>query len=33
MVTHEQETAAFAKRTVHFLDGLVQSDTANTAAA
>ena len=33
MVTHEQDTAAFAKRVVHFLDGLVQSDTANTAAA
>ena len=33
MVTHEQETAAFAKRTVHFLDGHVQSDTANTVAA
>lgn len=33
MVTHEQDTAAFAKRIVHFLDGLVQSDTANTAAA
>ena len=27
MVTHEPDMAAFAKRTVHFVDGLVNSDT------
>jgi putative ABC transport system ATP-binding protein len=26
MVTHEQDIAAYARRTVHFLDGLVESD-------
>jgi putative ABC transport system ATP-binding protein len=29
MVTHEQEMAAYAKRIVHFLDGLVASDHQN----
>jgi putative ABC transport system ATP-binding protein len=29
MVTHEQEMAAYAKRVVHFLDGLVESDKPN----
>lgn len=29
MVTHEPEMAAYAKRTVHFLDGVVQSDEQN----
>ena len=32
MVTHEQDIAAFAKRTVYFLDGLVESDTQNGGA-
>jgi len=26
MVTHEQDMAAYAKRTVHFLDGLIEND-------
>jgi putative ABC transport system ATP-binding protein len=29
MVTHETDMAAFAKRQIHFLDGLVVSDTSN----
>jgi putative ABC transport system ATP-binding protein len=29
MVTHEQDMAAYAKRIVHFLDGLVESDKRN----
>jgi len=29
MVTHEPDMAAYAKRTVHFLDGLVASDKQN----
>jgi putative ABC transport system ATP-binding protein len=29
MVTHEQDMAAYAKRTVRFLDGLVESDEHN----
>jgi putative ABC transport system ATP-binding protein len=29
MVTHEQDMAAYAKRVVHFLDGLVESDKRN----
>jgi putative ABC transport system ATP-binding protein len=29
MVTHEPGMAAYAKRTVHFLDGLVESDKPN----
>jgi putative ABC transport system ATP-binding protein len=29
MVTHEQDMAAYAKRTVRFLDGLVDSDERN----
>jgi putative ABC transport system ATP-binding protein len=29
MVTHEPEMARYAKRVVHFLDGLVRSDTEN----
>ena len=29
MVTHEHDMAAYAKRTVHFLDGLVESDKRN----
>jgi putative ABC transport system ATP-binding protein len=29
MVTHEQDMAAYAKRVVHFLDGLVESDKHN----
>lgn len=33
MVTHEHEMAAYAKRTVRFLDGLVESDTQNGGAA
>jgi putative ABC transport system ATP-binding protein len=32
MVTHEPEMAAYAKRTVHFLDGLVASDKQNGRA-
>jgi putative ABC transport system ATP-binding protein len=29
MVTHEQDMAAYAKRIVHFVDGLVESDKKN----
>jgi len=29
MVTHERDMAAYAKRVVHFLDGLVESDKQN----
>ena len=29
MVTHEPDMAAYAKRQVHFLDGMVESDTLN----
>jgi putative ABC transport system ATP-binding protein len=32
MVTHEADMAAFAKRTVHFLDGRIESDTLPKAA-
>jgi putative ABC transport system ATP-binding protein len=32
MVTHEMDMAAYAKRTVHFLDGLVASDKQNGRA-
>lgn len=32
MVTHEPDMAAYAKRTVHFLDGLVASDKQNGRA-
>lgn len=30
MVTHEPDMAAFAKRQIHFLDGLVANDAGNT---
>jgi len=33
MITHEQDMAAYAKRVVHFLDGLVESDTEVTKDA
>lgn len=33
MVTHEPDMAAYAKRTVRFLDGLVESDERNGRAA
>jgi len=33
MVTHESEMAAYAKRVVHFVDGRVDSDHSNKAAA
>jgi putative ABC transport system ATP-binding protein len=33
MVTHEQDMALYAKRTVHFLDGLVASDKHNGTKA
>jgi len=29
MITHEQDMAAYAKRVIHFRDGLVESDRAN----
>lgn len=29
MVTHEHDMAAYGKRIVHFLDGLVESDDPN----
>lgn len=29
MVTHEPEMAAYAKRSIHFLDGLIESDKQN----
>ncbi len=32
LVTHEHDIAAFAKRQVHLLDGLIESDFLNTAA-
>ena len=32
MVTHEADMAAFAKRTVHFLDGKIKSETLPKAA-
>jgi putative ABC transport system ATP-binding protein len=32
MVTHEPDMAAYAKRIVHFLDGLVESDGQNGRA-
>ena len=32
MITHEQDMAAYAKRIVHFLDGLVASDEQNGRA-
>ena len=32
MVTHEPDMAAYAKRIVHFLDGLVESDEQNGRA-
>jgi putative ABC transport system ATP-binding protein len=32
MVTHESEMAAYAKRIVHFLDGLVEKDEQNGRA-
>jgi putative ABC transport system ATP-binding protein len=32
MVTHESDMAAYAKRIVHFLDGLVASDEQNGRA-
>ena len=33
MVTHEAEMAAYARRVVHFRDGLVESDSRNEEAA
>jgi putative ABC transport system ATP-binding protein len=33
MVTHEPDMAAYAKRQIHFLDGLVESDALNGRAA
>ncbi|MBN2312779.1 MAG: ABC transporter ATP-binding protein [Sedimentisphaerales bacterium] len=33
MVTHEPDMAVYAKRTVHFVDGLVESDKENGKAA
>ena len=33
MVTHEPEMAAYAKRTIHFVDGRVESDQRNGEAA
>ena len=33
MVTHEAEMAAYARRVVHFKDGLVESDSRNEEAA
>lgn len=33
MVTHEPDMAAYAKRQIHFLDGLVESDAQNGEAA
>jgi putative ABC transport system ATP-binding protein len=32
MITHEPDMAAYAKRIVHFLDGLVASDEKNGRA-
>jgi putative ABC transport system ATP-binding protein len=33
MITHEQDMAAYARRVVHFLDGLVETDTEVTEGA
>jgi putative ABC transport system ATP-binding protein len=33
MVTHEADVAAYAQRTIHFLDGNVAADTPRMAAA
>ena len=33
MVTHEPDMAAYARRQIHFLDGMVESDTQNGVAA
>ena len=33
MVTHEADVAAYAKRTIHFRDGLVHSDSMHSASA
>jgi putative ABC transport system ATP-binding protein len=33
MITHEPEMAAYAKRVIHFRDGLVESDTPNGRAS
>ncbi len=33
MVTHETDIAAFARRTIRFVDGRIESDTANAEAA
>jgi putative ABC transport system ATP-binding protein len=33
MVTHEPDMAAYARRVVHFVDGLIDSDTLQTAVA
>jgi putative ABC transport system ATP-binding protein len=33
MVTHEPDMAAYAKRVVHFVDGLIESDAPNTRPA
>ncbi|OZB36158.1 MAG: macrolide ABC transporter ATP-binding protein [Halothiobacillus sp. 15-55-196] len=33
MVTHEPDMAAYARRVIHFRDGLVESDTTQTGAA
>ena len=33
MVTHDAEIAAYARRTVHFLDGVVSSDERRPEAA
>jgi len=32
MVTHEPDMAAFAKRTIRFVDGKIESDTLQKAA-
>jgi putative ABC transport system ATP-binding protein len=32
MVTHEPDMAAFAKRTLRFVDGKIESDTLRKAA-
>jgi putative ABC transport system ATP-binding protein len=32
-VTHEPDMAAYARRVIHFRDGLVESDTTQTGAA
>jgi putative ABC transport system ATP-binding protein len=32
MVTHEPDMAAFARRTIHFVDGHIASDGAQVAA-